>query len=247
MQVLYIDVNRLIVIAAAKGILFHKNPGVLKEHGGPIEIGKSWSESFLRRNGFVKHKATKAACKVPADFAEIKLAFQQRTKDEVQTWSIPHALIINWDQTGSKLVPVSEWTMEKVGTRQVAVVGKEDKREITVLLSGTATGDLLPPQVIYQGKTVGCCAKITFPDGWNVTHSETHWSNQSTMLEFIDTVLVPYVSQTHEQLEFASDHPALAIFDVFQAHSCEPVLDKLRQHHIHQVFVPAGCTGNSSL
>ena len=29
-------VNRSIVVAAAKGILSHKNPGLLKEHGGPI-------------------------------------------------------------------------------------------------------------------------------------------------------------------------------------------------------------------
>ena len=46
---------------------------------------------------------------------------------------LKQALIINWDQTGSKLVPESEWTMAKQGTKQVAVVGKEDKREITVL------------------------------------------------------------------------------------------------------------------
>ena len=101
-------VNRSIVIAAAKGILSHKNPGLLREHGGPIDIGKSWAESFLRRNGYCKRKATKAARKLPVDFAEIKLSFLQRIKDEIETWSIPHALIINWDQTGSKLVPVSE-------------------------------------------------------------------------------------------------------------------------------------------
>lgn len=133
--------------------------------------------------------------------------------------------------------------MEREGARQVAVVGKEDKREITVLLSVAASGDMLPPQVIYQGKTQGCHAKVTFPEDWNVTHSESHWSTESTMLEYIDKVLVPYVTQTRQKLELAMDHPALALFDVFKAHRCDTVLEKLRQNHIHQVFIPAGCTG----
>ena len=120
-----------------------------------------------------RHKATKATRKLPADFLEIKLSFLQRIKDEVEKNSIPQDLIVNWDQTGSKLVPVSEWTMEKEGTKQVPVVGKDDKREVTILLSIAATGDLLPPQVIhvYQGKTSECHVNVTFPEGWNITHS----------------------------------------------------------------------------
>ena len=70
------------------------------------------------------------------------------------------------------MVPVSEWTLAEQGSRQVPVVGKEDKREITVLLAVSATGVLLPPQVIYQGKTIGCHAKITFPTGWDITQRE---------------------------------------------------------------------------
>jgi hypothetical protein len=35
----------------------------------------------------------------------------------------------------------------------------------------------------------------------------------------------------------------LAWFDIFKAHRCNIVLEKLRQNHIYQVFIPAGCTG----
>ena len=89
-------------------------------------------------------------------------------------------------------MPVGEWTIAGEGSKQVPVMGKEDKREITVLLAISASGVLLPPQVIYQGKTPGCHAKITFPSDWNVTHSDSHWSTESTMLEFLDCVIVPY-------------------------------------------------------
>ena len=151
---------------------------------------------------------------------------------------------MNFDQTNSKLVPVSDWTLEKEGSKQVAIVGKEDKREIIVLLTVTASGKLLPPQVIYQGKTQGCHAKVTFPESWHITHSSSHWSTEETMLQFIDSVLVPYVVKTRHELDLADDHHALAIFDVFKAHHCDSVLKKLRENNIHQVFVPAGCTSD---
>ena len=115
-----------------------------------------------------------------------QLAFLEKIRSEVQENGISPDLIINWDQTGSKLVPVGEWTMAGEGSKQVPVVGKEDKREITVLLAISASGVLLPSQVIYQGKTPGCHAKTTFPSSWNITHSDSHWSTESTMLEFLD-------------------------------------------------------------
>ena len=54
-------------------------------------------------------------------------------------------LILNWDV---RLVPVSSWTMVESGSKQIPVVAK--KREITVVLAATASGTLLPPQVIQQ-------------------------------------------------------------------------------------------------
>ena len=139
----------------------------------------------------MNHKAIKAARKLPHDFQEAKQAILQRVKNEVETWNISRGLIINWDQTGSKLVPVSEWTIERVGTKQVAIIGQENKREVTVLISITASGGLLPFLAIYQRKTVGCHAKVTFPNDWNITQSDSHWSTEPTMLEFIDKVIVP--------------------------------------------------------
>ena len=236
-------VNSTILIAAAKGIITHKNSSHLKEYGGSVELEKKWAESFLLQRGFVRRKATKAARKLPPDYGTIKEVFLTRIHDEVTSNTIPPQLIVNWDQTGVKLVPVSSWTMEKEGTKQVAVVGKDDKREITALLAARASGNLLPPQLIYQGNTTSCHPKVTFPGKWNVTHSDNHWSNEKTMLEYLDCVIIPYVVETRNALDLPEDQPALCIFDVFAAHRCSTVLGKLQSNNIHQVFIPAGCTG----
>jgi hypothetical protein len=221
-------VNRAIVIAAAKGIV---DPALLCEHGGTIQLGKKQADSLLSRMNFVKRKATKAARKVPTDFPEIKLAFLKRIVDCVQEHNIPPELIINWDQTGAKYVLTSAWTLAEEGSRQVDVIGKEDKREMTLLLSCTMTGFLLPPHLIYCGKTNKCHPNITFPPGWDIHHSENHWSTEATMLHFIDYVLVPYVQSTKQELGLDKDHFSLALFDVFAAHRCKSVLEALEKPH----------------
>ena len=63
------------------------------------------------------------------------------------------------------------------------------------------------------------------------------------MLQYLDNVIIPYFAATRRELDLPDDHLCLAIFDVFAAHRCDSVLKKLSSNHIHQVFVPAACTG----
>ena len=44
-------VNCSIVIAAARGVVQHHSPSLLTEHGGNLELGRKWAESFMSRMG----------------------------------------------------------------------------------------------------------------------------------------------------------------------------------------------------
>ena len=183
-------VNRAIVIAAATGIVQHNNPAILLAHGGPVEFGKKWADSILLRMGLVKRKATKAARKVPPDFADVKLAFLQQVATIVQENEVPPDLIIKWDQTEAKFVPTSQWTLEQQGVKQVDVTGLDDKREMTVLLACTLSGSLLLPLLNCTGKTIKCHPVINFPAGWDVWHSDNHWSD--SVLEALNKHHIKY-------------------------------------------------------
>ena len=235
-------VNQAIVIATAHGLVKRKNPTLLSDAGGPLHIDKTWAVSFLKRLGYVKRKGTKAARKLPEDFDHQKSEFLRIIKETVTKYSIPPQLIFNFDQIGLKIVPVSNWTMTSEGSEQVAIIGLEDKREITALLGSTADGSLLPPQILYQGKTDQCHAKYPFPDDWDVSHTDNHWSNVDSMIRYIKNVLVPYTDKVKEELDLPIRQHAVAVFDVFRAHRCEEVLDALSKARIQHVFVPAGCT-----
>ena len=115
---------------------------------------------------------------------------------------------------------------------------------MTTLLSITLSGKVLPPQLIYAGKTPRCHpAGVQFPNEWNISHSLNHWSSESTMLEFADKVLIPYAGETKQALQPPQEVHAVAFLDVFAAHKCSSFLTKLTEANIKTCFIPAGCTG----
>ena len=61
------------------------------------------------------------------------------------------------------------------------------------------------------------------------------------MLEYVDIILVPYISETKNEFKLPPDYPALVIFDQFKGQMTEPVLEKLAESHIHIVLVPGNC------
>ena len=111
---------------------------------------------------------------MPDDFDQLKTDFLNKIKHFTTAYDIHNEMIVNWDKTGVKFVPQSEWTMATKGSNQVPVFGLEDKREMTVLLTVTPTGKLLPPHLIYAGKTNRCHSKVMFPEKWHITHSESN-------------------------------------------------------------------------
>ena len=114
---------------------------------------------------------------------------------------------------------------------------------MTLVLAGTATGEFLPPQLIYSGKTEKSLPKdVKFPSDWHLTTTPTHWSNEETMMMYIDKVIAPYVNSKRKELKLPCDFPALVLFDHFSGQVTEVVFDKLKEHNILYVLIPKCCT-----
>jgi len=76
-----------------------------------------------------------------------------------------------------------EKTWEQKGTKHVQKLGLKYKRKIIMVVSFNATGNILPPQIVFtniifktfppnnQGKRN--CIKY----GWDLTFIENHWSS----------------------------------------------------------------------
>ena len=111
-------VNRTVLIAATKGIIMSQDPSLLSEHGGHISLSRRWAQSFLSRHNYVQRKVTKAARKLPPDFENVQKDFYQRLTNICKQNDITQEmadLVVNIDQTCVKLIPSSDWTLNKQG------------------------------------------------------------------------------------------------------------------------------------
>ena len=154
---------------------------------------------------------------------------------------IPPELIINWDQTGMEIVPSSSWTMNQCGAKRVDMVGLDDKCQITVVLCSTLTGELLPVQLIYAGTTSGCHPKFNFPPGWHITYSKKHWSNEETMIQYVENIILPYVKRVRQDLG-NEETPAVVIMDNFKGQITEKITSLLQDNYIRTCLLPANTT-----
>ena len=235
-------VNTAIAISCAEGIIMNKDSRLLASNGGHILLTRHWGKNILYRMGLVKRKGTTKASVSVEDFDVLKAQFLSDIKAVIEMEEIPPALVINWDQTGINYVPISAWTMAKEGSKRVEISGINDKRQITGVYGCSMDGDFLPIQLVYQGKTPRCIPSFTFPSDWHITFSHNHWCNESTVKDYIEKILILYITRKKDELKLNPDHHALVIYDVFRGQCTPAILELLETNNIHVVFVPANCT-----
>ena len=99
------DVNTVVAIAAAKALIQKSN----EDHFKVTESEKSsWAKSLFQRMGFTKRAATTGRTEIPEGARkEVALIFHHEIVSKVEKYEIPHSLILNIDQTPSKLAPTS--------------------------------------------------------------------------------------------------------------------------------------------
>ena len=132
--------------------------------------------------------------------------------------------------------------MKQAGSKRVEIVGKDDKRQLTALFGCTMSGDFLPPQLVYQGKTNRCLPRYTFPSNWDITCTENHWCNEQTRRRYIMNIPMSYLAQKRMEPNLAGDQHALLIFDNFKGQYTEAILKLLDENNISVVLIPPNCT-----
>jgi hypothetical protein len=177
---------------------------------GFFSMSRRFARKFVRMHmGWTWRRSTTAASKLPADWESQGHDMAYRIVALVKTYDIPEELIINSDQTALHIRPSTDQTYDIKGVKDVKSLGKDDKHQITCTVSSVASGDLLPLQLIFQGKTTVVVPKypramVARAKGWHLTMSSNHWSNQQTMREFVDQVIVPWHAKQCEELGRAS-------------------------------------------
>lgn len=232
-------VNTTVAIATATALV-NRYPLLEKDN---ILLSRAWAQSLFRRMGFTKRRATTGKIKIPPGAQEeAELKFMHQLVNQIEKYNIPPSLIINFDQTPSKYVPVAPTTMAKKGSSTVPISGVHDKRSITATFAITLSGIFLPMQLIYSGKTNQSLPKIEFPKTFSLSVNEKHYSNEHESLKLLSEIIIPYIEKERENLGLPETQKALLIFDVFRGQTTQRFTEYLDSSNICVTKVPPNMT-----
>ena len=132
--------------------------------------------------------------------------------------------------------------MADEGLKWIEIVGADDKRQITSVFAITPLGDFLAPQLTCQGTTTKCLPNVRFLHGFDITCTENHWLNDSTMEHYLDKILLSYINTTRAKCKMDATQSGLVLFDTFRGHCTERILSKLEENNVCVLIIPANCT-----
>ncbi|KAJ9099726.1 hypothetical protein QFC20_005604 [Naganishia adeliensis] len=136
------------------------------------------------------------------------------------------------------------------GSKQVAVLGQDDKRHLTLMVTSAMDGTLLPFQAVIKGKTSQSLPKPAnrkVAEEWGMFPKcgDKHWGTFQTTKDWVDEIVVRYIEKVKKEKSLQDDQFAILYIDAWAVHRSEAFRDWMREHHptILLVCVPATCTG----
>ena len=116
------------------------------------------------------------------------------------------------------------------------------------------SGEFLPIQVIYEGKTKRCLPKYTFPDSFDVTFSENCWSNTEKSPSFFNKIVFPHFKNVRKAKGYPDERMSFIIMDTFKGQDNDEVAKLCRKnncaliiakHNLTNKFQPLDITVNN--
>ena len=128
--------------------------------------------------GFSRRRKTSVKVDLPAAAGkEIEYLFLYETVSGVDQYTNHDSLIIKFDQAPLKLVKCGNDTLAKKNSSNITIVEVSDRRSITATFAITLSGEFLPIQLIYEGKTTQSLPPYQFPAPFSLSVNEKHFSN----------------------------------------------------------------------
>lgn len=236
-------INRRQILNIAKGVVKSNNPEILVEFGGTVELTNRWARSILSDMNWCKRKGTTGKVEPSPQFlAEEKFTFQRAISSKISMHDIPSYLVLNIDQTPLSYVSPGKYSFSFKGSKHVPIKGVDDKRQITATFAVSSTGEFLPMQLIYGGKTKRSLPRYEFPVSFSVGFTANHWSNTDKSLEFFDEIIFPYLEKKKEENGLPNEQHSLVIMDTFKGQDNDILKEFCSKNRCELVIVPHNLT-----
>lgn len=195
--------------------------------------GPSWCNRFFKRNGLTMRSRTTVGQKLPDDWQEKKASFLKFVKEKIEKLSLKPFQIGNMDEVPVSFDMPTSRSADFIGVKSVPVITTgNEKNCFTVVLSCMASGEKLPPMVIFKRKTL---PKESFPKGIVVSNNERGWMNLETSIEWAEKCWRKRPNSFFQR-------NSLLVMDSMQAHRTADIKKSLASQRTEPAIIPGGLT-----
>jgi hypothetical protein len=142
--------------------------------------------------------------------------------------------VFNMDETPAQYmeIPRRGWGDKGIKQKLITNTHKGTKDKVTLLPTVSASGNKLPLAWINNAKTNNLFKKFSFPPTVKNFFSSKGWTNEATMLKYIEEIIVPYTNR----------QPCALLLDSHPPHWTPMVKQCAWWYDIELIQVPKGLT-----
>lgn len=203
--------------------------------------GKEWYGGFMRRHRELSLKKPEALQKVRVKARDpfVVYSFYDQLKKVYDEVLPPARLIYNTDESAFGMDPRSIKFLGCRGQLLNHVTGGSGRENTTVLACVSATGQTLPPLIVFTAKAVqpSWLAKTPFP-GIMYSANDNGWMTESTFFMWFRDLFIPHVNTNR------SDHSetAVLLMDGHSSHISLRIIEKANEENIKLIKFPSHLT-----
>jgi hypothetical protein len=160
-------------------------------------VGKNWVTKFVRRHDALKTRFSRrydhqrALCEDPKKIQE----WFELVRSTIKEWGIADEDIYNFDETGFAMgtIATARVITQAERTSRPSLVQPGNREWVTAIETINAAGWVLPPMVIFAGKThrTNWFENTDLPLDWMIGVSENGWTNDQLGFEWLQSVFEP--------------------------------------------------------
>ena len=198
-----------------------------------------WAMAFLRRH---KQRLTRRTCQniksqragVNHDTVHEFFHNLEQTLTEDDGQCVPPDLIFNYDETNLSDNPGTKKCVFKRGCKYPERIMTSTKSSTSVMFCGSASGEILPPYVVYKADHIWSTWTEGGPRGSRFNRSKSGWFDVVSFTDWFETSFIPTVANRPGR--------KVLIGDNLSSHFSKRVLKLAAEHNIQFVCLPSNAT-----
>ena len=224
-------------------VIQKKAVSVIQCYNSTFNASKGWVQKFMRRNKLILRHRIPLSQQLPIQLESKICRFLETCARYMKLGQYPLELVGNMDETPLFFDIASNRRGKGKGENEciVRTCGHE-KKHVTVILTVTGDGGILPPVIVFKGTTNRNIKDLIVPDGFVVLTQGDTWVNEDIIHAWLDNIWLKYVRSKCWQLGKAQ---SMIVYDTFKPHLAESVKTKLITNNVALIEVPGGCTSKT--